>query len=121
MSTHHAIVATGIKEPLTLQQVSTATPKQHDIQVRAEWIPSAPLDVFQVDAGLMAQFPLRLGDSVAGTVVAVGSSVQHVKVGDRVFGFVFHTQEEKGQQIYVTAPEHLFGKVCCTFHAYIYS
>jgi NADPH:quinone reductase-like Zn-dependent oxidoreductase len=111
MSTHHAIIATGIKEPLTLQRVSTATPKQHDIQVRAEWIPSAPLDVFQVDAGLMAQFPLRLGDSVAGTVVAVGSSVQHLKVGDRVFGFVFHAQEEKGQQIYVTAPEHLFGKI----------
>jgi NADPH:quinone reductase-like Zn-dependent oxidoreductase len=111
MSTHHAIIATGIKEPLTLQQVPTTIPKQYEIQVRAEWIPSAPLDVFQVDAGLMAQFPLRLGDSVTGTVVAVGSNVQHLKIGDQVFGFVFHSPEEKGQQIYVTAPCHLFGKV----------
>ena len=65
MSSHAAIIATGIKEPLTVQQVPTTAPLQNEIQVRAEWVPSAPLDVFQVDAGLMAQFPLRLGDSVA--------------------------------------------------------
>ena len=112
MSTHHAIIATGLKEPLTIQRVPTATPQQHDVQVRVEWVPSAPLDVYQVDAGLMAEFPLCLGDSVAGAVTAVGTGVQRLKAGDRVFGFVFHNQKEKGQQIYVTAPDHLFGKVC---------
>ncbi|KAJ5353980.1 hypothetical protein N7541_006544 [Penicillium brevicompactum] len=111
MPTHHAIIATGLKEPLTIQRVPTATPQQHDVQVRVEWVPSAPLDVYQVDAGLMAEFPLCLGDSVAGTVTAVGTDVQRLKAGDRVFGFVFHSQKEKGQQIYVTAPDHLFGKI----------
>ncbi|KAJ5770262.1 uncharacterized protein N7511_002313 [Penicillium nucicola] len=111
MTTHPAIIVTGIKEPLTIQQVPTVVPQKHEVQVRAEWVPSAPLDVFQVDAGLMAQFPLRLGDSVAGTVVAVGSNVQRLKVGDRVFGFVFHNENEKAHQVYVTAADHLFGKV----------
>jgi NADPH:quinone reductase-like Zn-dependent oxidoreductase len=58
----------------------------------------------------MAQFPQGLGDSVAGTVVAVGSGVERLSVGDKVFGFFFHN-EEKGQQVSVTAPEHLFGRV----------
>lgn len=118
MSTHPAIIATGIKEPLTTQRVPTATPQQHEIQVRVEWVPSAPLDVFKVDAGLMAQFPLRLGDSVAGTVVAVSPNVQRLKLGDRVCGFVFHNENEMGQQVYVTAPNHLFSKVCTFFWLY---
>ncbi|KAK4868561.1 hypothetical protein LT330_006763 [Penicillium expansum] len=111
MSTHPAITATGVKQPLTLVQVPTPQPQQHEIQVRIEWVPSAPLDVYQVDAGLMAQFPQSIGDSGVGTVVAVGPSVEHLHVGDQVMGFFFHNEKEKGQQIYVTAPEHLFGKV----------
>ncbi|KAK1147830.1 hypothetical protein N8T08_000343 [Aspergillus melleus] len=111
MTTHPAIIVPGLKEPLTIQQVATVAPQEHEVQIRAEWVPSAPLDVFQVDAGLMAQFPIRLGDSVAGTVVAVGSNVQRLKVGDRVCGFVFHNENEKAHQVYVTGADHLFGKV----------
>ncbi|KAL3494862.1 hypothetical protein BJX62DRAFT_196913 [Aspergillus germanicus] len=59
----------------------------------------------------MAQFPQCLGDSGAGTVVAAGPGVERLRVGDRVFGFFFHNEKEKGQQVFVTAPEHLFGKV----------
>lgn len=59
----------------------------------------------------MVQFPQGLGDSGTGTVVAVGPGVERLCVGDQVFGFFFHNEKEKGQQIYVTAPEHLFGKV----------
>jgi NADPH:quinone reductase-like Zn-dependent oxidoreductase len=59
----------------------------------------------------MAQFPQGLGVSVAGTVVAVGPGVERLSVGDKVFGFFFHNEEEKGQQVSVTAPEHLFGRV----------
>ncbi|CEN61409.1 hypothetical protein ASPCAL08063 [Aspergillus calidoustus] len=57
----------------------------------------------------MAQFPQDLGDSGAGTVVAFGPGVERRSVGDKVFGFFFHN-EEKGQQVSVTAPEHLFGR-----------
>jgi hypothetical protein len=59
----------------------------------------------------MAQFPQCLGDSGAGTVVAAGPGVESLRVGDKVFGFFFHNEKEKGQQVFVTAPEHLFGKV----------
>lgn len=111
MATHPAIQITGIKQPLKLVQVPTPEPRQNEVRVRIEWVPSAPLDVYQVDAGLMVQFPQGLGDSGVGTVVAIGPGVEHLRVGDQVFGFFFHNEKEKGQQIYVTAPEHLFGKV----------
>ncbi|KAL2822439.1 alcohol dehydrogenase [Aspergillus granulosus] len=111
MATHPAITVTGIKQPLTVTKVPTRTPQGREVQVRVEWVPSAPLDVYQVDAGLMAQFPQCLGDSGAGTVVATGPEVQHLRVHDRVFGFFFHNANEKGQQVYITASEHLFGKV----------
>ncbi|KAJ1704813.1 alcohol dehydrogenase [Aspergillus flavus] len=111
MATHPAIQITGIKQPLKLVQVPTPEPRKNEVRVRIEWVPSAPLDVYQVDAGLMVQFPQGLGDSGVGTVVAIGPGVEHLRVGDQVFGFFFHNEKEKGQQIYVTAPEHLFGKV----------
>jgi NADPH:quinone reductase-like Zn-dependent oxidoreductase len=119
MATHPAVIVPGIKEPLTIQQVATVVPQKNEVRVRAEWVPSAPLDVFQVDAGLMAEFPLRLGDSVAGTVVAVGSNVQRLKIGDRVFGFVFHNENEKAHQVYVTGADHLFGKVSSGSHMHV--
>ncbi|KAL4970496.1 zinc-binding alcohol dehydrogenase family protein [Aspergillus stella-maris] len=111
MATHPAITATGIKQPLTITNVATRAPQGREVQVRVEWVASAPLDVYQVDAGLMAQFPQCLGDSAAGTVVAIGPEVQRLKVSDQIFGFFFHNAHEKGQQVYITAPEHLFGKV----------
>ncbi|PYI14029.1 alcohol dehydrogenase [Aspergillus violaceofuscus CBS 115571] len=111
MASHPAVIATNIKEPLTIQQVPTPELQHYEIRVRIEWVVSAPLDVYQVDAGLMAQFPQSLGDSGVGTVVAAGPGVKRLQVGDRVLGFFFHNEKEKGQQVYVTAPEHLFGKV----------
>ncbi|KAH6661834.1 alcohol dehydrogenase [Halenospora varia] len=87
MATHPAVIATGLKQPLTVAQVPTPPIQQGEVRVRVEWVPSAPLDVFQVDAGLM-----------------------HYKVSDQVFGFFFHNEKERAQQIYVTAPEHLFAR-----------
>ncbi|KAL2849963.1 chaperonin 10-like protein [Aspergillus pseudodeflectus] len=111
MSTHPAITATGIKQPLTIINVPTPELQQNEVRVRIEWVPSAPLDVYQVDAGLMAQFPQCLGDSGAGTVVAAGPGVESLRVGDKVFGIFFHNEKERGQQVFVTAPEHLFGRI----------
>ncbi|KAK1143701.1 hypothetical protein N8T08_006101 [Aspergillus melleus] len=96
-------------------------PQQQEVQVRIEWVPSAPLDVYQLDAGLMAQFPQSLGDSEAGTVVAVGCGVERLRVGDQVFGFFFHN--EKGQQVYIppgvsmAAAVTLSTNVCTAFLA----
>lgn len=111
MATHPAIIVPALKGSLTIEHVPTWKPAHREVQVRVEWVPSAPLDVWQVDAGLMVQFPQTLGDTAAGTVVAVGPDVKHLQVGDRVFGMFFQNKTQKGQQVYVTAPETLFGKV----------
>lgn len=114
MSTHPAVIAKGIKQPLSIGSVLTPAIQPGEVRVRVEWVPSAPLDVYQIDAGLMAEFPQSFGDTAAGTVVAAADDVKRLKVGDKVFGFFFHNEKEKAQQIYVTAPEHLFAKVCWT-------
>lgn len=111
MATHAAVIATGIKEPLQLQQVPTQTPKENQVRIRIEWVPSAPLDVFQVDAGLMAKFPQSLGDTAAGTVVEVGPNVKQLTIGDKVFGAFFHNEHQKSMQIFATVEENLLGKV----------
>ncbi|RAH52489.1 alcohol dehydrogenase [Aspergillus piperis CBS 112811] len=111
MATHPAIIVPALKGPLTIQHVPTWKPAHREIQVRVEWVPSTPLDVWQVDAGLMVQFPQTLGDTAAGTVVAVGPDVKRLQIGDQVFGMFFQNKTQKGQQVYVTAPETLFGKV----------
>lgn len=36
MPTHPVITATGVKQPLTLVQIPTPQPKQHEVQVRIE-------------------------------------------------------------------------------------
>ncbi|THX95735.1 alcohol dehydrogenase [Aureobasidium pullulans] len=112
MASHSAIQVVDLKQPLTIAQVPTITPKANEIRVRVEWVPEAPLDVYQVDAGLMInQYPHGLGDSISGTVVEIGDGIEKFKIGDRVCGFVFHSEQEKAQQVFVTAPEHLFAQI----------
>lgn len=111
-ATHSAVIAPGIKQPLKIEQITTPSIQPSDVRIRVEWVPSAPLDVVQVDTGLMASFPQSLGDTAAGTVTAIGSEVDHLNVGDKAFGFFFHNENEKAQQIYATVPKHLLGKVC---------
>lgn len=110
-STFPAVIVPGLKQPLTLARLPIPAIQPGEIRVRIEWAPSAPLDVYQVEAGLMARFPQSLGDTAAGTVVEVGPDTTLFNVGDRVFGFFFHGEREKAQQVYVTAPQRLFGKV----------
>ncbi|KAB8079391.1 hypothetical protein BDV29DRAFT_187092 [Aspergillus leporis] len=88
------------KQPLMIEQVFTLKPQHSEVQVRVEWVPPAPFDVYQADAGLMAQFAQSLGDSGAGTVVAVGPNVKHLKVGDQVFGLPFHNEKGKGHRCF---------------------
>lgn len=111
MATHPAIVATGLGEPLQIAQFPTQSAQADQVRFRIEWVPSAPLDVFQVDAGLMAKFPQSLGDTAAGTVVEVGPEAKRLRVGDKVFGFFFQNEHQKAMQIFATVPEHLLAKV----------
>ncbi|KAL7409876.1 chaperonin 10-like protein, partial [Mrakia frigida] len=42
----------------------------------------------------LTETPLVVGCDSSGTVLAVGSNVEHIKVGDRVASFVFGTYDE---------------------------
>ena len=112
MSTHSAVATVGLKAPLGVIQVPTVKPIGEQVRVRNEWIASTPLDLHQNDGGLLVTHPQILGDTTAGTVVEVGPDVKRLKVGDKVFGFTWRSQTEKGMQEFVTTDEWLFGKVC---------
>ncbi|KAL1605773.1 hypothetical protein SLS59_003577 [Nothophoma quercina] len=111
MSTHSAVVTTGLKAKLELNLVPTVKPTGEQVRVRNEWTASTPLDLHQNDGGLLVHHPQVLGDSTAGTIVEVGPDVKRLKVGDKVFGFTWRTQAEKGQQEFVTAEEWLLAKL----------
>jgi NADPH:quinone reductase-like Zn-dependent oxidoreductase len=109
--THAAVATVGIKAPLGIIQVPTVPPSKSEIRVHVEYVASTPLDIHQNDGGLLVTHPQVLGDSCAGTVVEVGEEVKNLKVGDKVFGFVWKSDKERAQQEFVTAEWWQFGKV----------
>ena len=109
MATHAAVVTVGPRAPLEILQVPTVNPDTNFVRVRVEWTASTPLDLHQADGGLLVKHPQVMGDGVAGTVVVIGPDVKSLKVNDKVFGFTWRSQQERGHQIYVTEPENLFG------------
>ncbi|KAJ4310300.1 hypothetical protein N0V94_008510 [Neodidymelliopsis sp. IMI 364377] len=111
MPTHAAVATIGIKSPLGIIEVPTPTPTGEQVLVRVEWTASTPLDLHQNDGGLLVTHPQVLGDSVAGTVVEVGSEVKRLRKGDVVFGFTWMGQGGKAQQEICVLEEWLVGKV----------
>jgi NADPH:quinone reductase-like Zn-dependent oxidoreductase len=109
MSNHAAVVTVATRAPLEIRQIPTIHPSEGEVRVRVEWTASTPLDLHQADGGLLVKHPQVLGDGVAGTVVEVGPGVERLKINDKVFGFTWRSQQEKGHQIYATAPENLLG------------
>jgi NADPH:quinone reductase-like Zn-dependent oxidoreductase len=112
MTTHTAVATVALKKLGTIQ-APTVTPTGDQVRVRVEWTASTPFDLHQADGGLMVTHPHILGDGAAGTVVEVGPEAQRLQVGDKVFGFVWRSQEEKAHQEYCTTNEWLFAKVRC--------
>ena len=84
MSTHSAIVTTALRAPLEITQVPTLRPEAGEVKVQTEWTSMGPLQLHQADGGLLVSHPQILGDSIAGTVVEVGSHVKGLSVGDKV-------------------------------------
>jgi len=114
-NTHPAIATVALRQPLKLIQAPTVAPKQGEIRVRVEWAASSPLELHQADGGLLiSSYPTILGENAAGTIVEVGPGVQRFSVGDKVFGFNYDysTQQDRAYQVFITAPEYRFGKVC---------
>ncbi|TKA50391.1 hypothetical protein B0A55_12943, partial [Friedmanniomyces simplex] len=108
---HAAVVTTAPRTPLVIRQVPTIAPINDEVLVRVEWTASTPLDLHQADGGLLVKHPQVLGGGVAGTVLETAEGAKRLKVGDKVFGFQWREQKEKGHQEKLTAPEWLFGKV----------
>ncbi|KAI0788285.1 GroES-like protein [Fomes fomentarius] len=71
--------------PLVLQDVDVGSPDPEDVLVKVEAAGLAPLDwKIQTHGILSPAWPQILGWDGAGVVVAVGSAVTNLKVGDRV-------------------------------------
>ncbi|KAI9162867.1 NADPH-dependent alkenal/one oxidoreductase, chloroplastic [Paramyrothecium foliicola] len=81
--------------PSTYESISIATPtlgSPDDILIKVHAASINPVDV-KFAAGMIkaihsAQFPYKIGLDVAGTVVAVGTAVTTLKVGDEVYSRV---------------------------------
>ncbi|KAI4645713.1 hypothetical protein J4E93_005291 [Alternaria ventricosa] len=111
MSTHSAVATVAKKAPLEIIQVPTTTPEAQQVRLRVEWTASTPLDLHQNDGALLVKHPQVLGDSVAGTVVEVGSETKRLRIGDKVFGFTWKTQAQKAYQEFCTTDEWLLAKL----------
>lgn len=109
--THKAVATFAPRIPLRLIDVPTVTPTGNEVRVKVEWTASTPLDLHRADGGLLVTHPQVMGGGAAGAVVQVGEGVKRLKVGDKVFGFTWRSQQEKAHQIYITAPENLFAIV----------
>lgn len=114
MSTHSAVATVAKKARLEIIQVPTTTPEPQQVRLRVEWTASTPLDLHQNDGALLVKHPQVLGDSVAGTVIEVGSDTKRLRVGDKVFGFTWKTQAQKAYQEFCTTDEWLLAKVSYT-------
>jgi NADPH:quinone reductase-like Zn-dependent oxidoreductase len=110
MSTHSAVATVAQKAPLEIIQVPTVSPVGQQVRIRVEWTASTPLDLHQNDGALLVKHPQVLGDSVAGTVLEVGSGATRLRAGDKVFGFTWKTQAQKAQQEFCTTDEWLLAK-----------
>lgn len=117
-SLHEAIAVQGLRQPLASVQVPTKAPGQGEVVVRVEWSSIGPYHVHQNDGGLVINsYPYILGDTFAGTVVALGPgphAVADLAVGDDVLGYSFRNDgdgKEAGLQEYITVPSFLLGRM----------
>ena len=111
MSTHLAVVTVSPRTPLEVHQIPSPRPTGNEVRVRNEWTTSGPLDLHKADGGLLVSHPEILGSTTAGTVVEIGSDVQRLNVGDKVFGFGFRSEKEKAHQEFSVLSENLLAKV----------
>ncbi|MGY9047711.1 MAG: alcohol dehydrogenase catalytic domain-containing protein, partial [Rhodobacterales bacterium] len=74
--------------PLSVKAVDETTPGENEIAVRNAALAINPADwILQAQpVGDWMQYPMILGNDVAGEVVAIGPGVTRFAVGDRVLG-----------------------------------
>lgn len=116
---HPAVVIVRPRAPLEVIEVDTAAPAEGEVLVQVQWTASTPLNLHNADGGLLIQPPQIMSGDFAGTVVQLGDlsspslsqASRDLKVGDKVFGFAWATQQQRPQQEYITIPAYLCAKV----------
>ncbi|KAM0555851.1 hypothetical protein ACHAPJ_006250 [Fusarium lateritium] len=76
--------------PLEVKEAPLTQPGEGHILVKNSAVAVNPVDVANQYVGIFiapSQYPVILGEDVAGTVEAVGSGVNNFKPGDRVLGY----------------------------------
>ncbi|TFK93790.1 GroES-like protein [Polyporus arcularius HHB13444] len=97
---------------LAVQTVDVPSPGPDDVLLKVEAAALNPLDWKIQDAGLFTTaFPTILGWDAAGVVVAVGSKVDRLKVGDRVFVEAHVADSTRTFQQYVATPADFVAKI----------
>lgn len=116
-SSHHkAVFVPSAKARFEIKSIPTSTPKAGQILIRNSAIAVNPIDhKLQKLAIYPLDYPVILGQDVAGTVVSVGSDVTHFKPGDRVIGctagFATKDNAEKAFQEYAILQQNLASRI----------
>lgn len=81
-----SVVFNGPGRPLTVETVAEPDPGEHEIVVRVGRCGICGSDVSLTDTRSLVHFPVgaRLGHEYSGEVVAIGRSVEGIRIGDRV-------------------------------------
>jgi NADPH:quinone reductase-like Zn-dependent oxidoreductase len=88
----------GAPENLKYEDYPDPEPKQGEVLVRVAAASINPVDLREREGGTKdwrpLTFPAVLGWDLSGTVVALGDGVRDFAIGDRVFGWAYHTYAE---------------------------
>ncbi|SEH63672.1 NADPH:quinone reductase [Rhizobium tibeticum] len=78
----------GPPEVMMLEHITTSTPGTDEVIVRVHAAGVGPWDgwIRSGNSALPQPLPLILGSDISGEVVAMGSDVDHLAVGDQVYG-----------------------------------
>jgi S-(hydroxymethyl)glutathione dehydrogenase/alcohol dehydrogenase len=73
-------------KPLSLENLTLADPEDTEVLIRTRACGACKSDLSAIDGKLAYPAPIVMGHEVTGEVLAKGSKVTHVDVGDRVVG-----------------------------------
>jgi NADPH:quinone reductase-like Zn-dependent oxidoreductase len=115
--TNQAVILSGAKQPLTVQETPYTSPAPHELVIKTYAVAINVVDAYKQllgDAFLpYIKLPCVPGNDLAGEVVEVGSAITRFRPGDRVCAEATGTadfgnrQPEGAFQEYVVLREHL--------------
>jgi len=79
-----AAICRKFGEPLSIEEVSIASPRQKQVKVRVASCAICHSDIHSIDGSWGGELPAVFGHEAAGEVVEVGSDVENIRSGDHV-------------------------------------